>query len=109
MAKQHMAQPWRCWMAAGPGPVWLDRDWHQPPSQDTTGVPTLYLSRYRVEGPFYSMESTLVPEQFVFLPFSNLHLCIYNSQQHWGSCSLNTPRIKTKSGTFLSSQSNEGP
>lgn len=75
----------------------------------TTAVPTLYLSRHRVKGPFHSMDNTPVPEQFVLLPFSNLHFCTYNSQQHWGSCSLSTPRIKTKSGTFLCSQSNEEP
>lgn len=55
------------------------------------------------------MDNTLIPEQFVFLQFSNLHFCIYNSQQDRGSCSLNTPRIKTKPVTFLCSQSNGEP
>lgn len=58
-------------------------------------------------GAHYSMDNTLVPEQFVFLLFSNLHFCIYNSQQHRGCCSLNISRTKTKPGTFLCSQSNE--
>lgn len=49
MAKQHMAQPCGCLMAAGPGPVWLDRDWHH--LRHTTAASTLSQQIQRVEEP----------------------------------------------------------
>lgn len=81
MAKQHMPNP----VAADPGPVWLDRDWHQPPCQTPQQRPLCISADTESGGAHYSMDNSLVPEQFVF------------PQQHWGSCSLNTPRIKNVS------------
>lgn len=109
MAKQHMAQPCGCLMAADP--VWLDRDWQQPHVRHTRQHSSIHSISADTErgGTCYSMDNTLVPEQFVFLPFSKLHFCIYNSQQHWGSCSLSTPRSKNKAGTFLCSRGNKEP